>query len=203
MLHRMGHLDGLQCKHILQNVMVSSERLLYTDRTTQFQQDYSSVHDTRVVVHEWLSLQADVELINCLPRAPIMKPIPIVWVEVKRKIQQETWAVIPFRTVMTFGTLRMTLGRQPLLLSLMFDHRVRMKSVVEVQEFSNSHLKRSVSFNGHFKVWNTNSNFLYVSVIFQKQNACKSYTFYTYFACLQHACQSDGTRAACAPFLFK
>jgi hypothetical protein len=65
MLHRIGHLDGFHYKHILQNVMVSSVRMLYPDGTIQFQQDHYSIHDSRVV-QECLSLQTDVELIDWL-----------------------------------------------------------------------------------------------------------------------------------------
>jgi hypothetical protein len=59
-LHRIeGHLHGLQYKHILKHVMVQSVRVLYPDGVIQFQQDHSSIHDSRVV-QEWLSRQADV-----------------------------------------------------------------------------------------------------------------------------------------------
>ena len=45
MLHRIdGHLDSLQYKHILQNMMVPSVRMLYPDYIIHFQQDYSSIH---------------------------------------------------------------------------------------------------------------------------------------------------------------
>ena len=55
MLHRIDHLDGLQYKHILQNVMVPSVRMLYPDCIIHFQQDHASIHDSRAV-QEWLSL---------------------------------------------------------------------------------------------------------------------------------------------------
>jgi hypothetical protein len=59
-LHRIEeHLESLQYKHILKHVMVSSVRVLYPDGVIQFQQDHSSIHDSRVV-QEWLSWQADV-----------------------------------------------------------------------------------------------------------------------------------------------
>ena len=71
MLHRIeGHLDSLQ----YQNVMVPSVRMLYPDGIIHFQQDHSSIHDSHVV-QEWLSLQADVELIDWPPRAPDMNSI--------------------------------------------------------------------------------------------------------------------------------
>jgi len=38
MLHHIGHLDSLQYKHILQNVMVTSVRMLYPDGIINFQQ---------------------------------------------------------------------------------------------------------------------------------------------------------------------
>jgi len=60
-----GHL-GLQYQHILQNVMVPSIRLLYPDGIIHLQQDHFSIHDSRVV-QEWLSRQADVELIDWPP----------------------------------------------------------------------------------------------------------------------------------------
>ena len=57
-----GHLDSLQYKHILQNVMEPSVQLLYPDGLIHFQQDHSSIHDF-YVFQKWLLLQADVELI--------------------------------------------------------------------------------------------------------------------------------------------
>jgi hypothetical protein len=75
MLHRIeGHLDSLQYQHTLQNVMLPSVRMLYPESITHFQQDHSSIHDSRVV-QEWLSLQADVELIDLPLRAPDMNLI--------------------------------------------------------------------------------------------------------------------------------
>ena len=66
-LHRIeGHLDGLHYKHILQNVMVPSARILNPDGVIHLQQDHSSIHDSRVV-QEWLSRQADVELLDWPP----------------------------------------------------------------------------------------------------------------------------------------
>ena len=49
MLHHIDQLDGLQYKHILQNVRVHFVRKLYYDGIIQFQQDNSSIHDSRVV----------------------------------------------------------------------------------------------------------------------------------------------------------
>ena len=87
-LHRIeGHLDGLQYQHILQNVMVPYVRTLYPDGIIHFQQDHSSIHDS-LVVQEWLSLQADVELIDWPPQAPDMNAIENMWSEVKRTVQE-------------------------------------------------------------------------------------------------------------------
>jgi hypothetical protein len=74
MLHRIGHMDSLQYKHILENVMVSSVQMLYPDGIIHFQQDHSSIYDSRMV-QEWLSLQADIELIDWPLRASDMNPI--------------------------------------------------------------------------------------------------------------------------------
>ena len=88
-----GQLDGLHYQHILQNVMLPSVRMLRPDVIIHLQQDHSSIHDCRVV-QEWLSRQADVELLDWPPRAPDMKPIDNMWSEVKRTMQ-ETWPVLP------------------------------------------------------------------------------------------------------------
>jgi len=88
------HLDSLQNKHILKNVMVPSVRMLYADGIIQFQQDHSSIHGCRLV-QEWLSLQADIELIDWPPREPDMNPTDM-WSEVKRAMQ-EIWPVLPTR----------------------------------------------------------------------------------------------------------
>jgi len=61
-----GHLDGLQYQHILQNVMVPSVRMLYPEGIIHLQQDHSSTHDS-CVVQEWLSRQADIELLDWPP----------------------------------------------------------------------------------------------------------------------------------------
>jgi hypothetical protein len=73
----------------------------------------TSVLDTRFVVQEWLSLHTDVEFTDWPPQAPNMKFMHNVWGEVKRKMQ-ETWPVIPPRTVMNFGPFCLTLGRKML-----------------------------------------------------------------------------------------
>jgi len=85
-LHRIeGHLDSLQYQHILQNVMVPSVQMLYPEGMIHLQQDHCSIHDSRVV-QEWLSQQADVELLDWPPRVPDMNPIENMWSEVKRTI---------------------------------------------------------------------------------------------------------------------
>jgi len=86
--------------------------MLYPDGIIHFQQDHSSSHDSRVV-QEWLSLQADVELINWPPRAPGMNPIENIWSEMKRTMQ-EIWPVLP--------PLCQTRGMKLLSLNVMFDH---------------------------------------------------------------------------------
>ena len=96
MLHRIeGHLDGFHYKHISQNVMVPSVRMLYPDSTIQFQQDHYSIHDS-CAVEEWLSLQVGVKLADWPPRAPNMNPIENTWSEMKRT-KQETWPLLPPR----------------------------------------------------------------------------------------------------------
>jgi len=91
--HRIeGHLDSLQYQHILQNVMVPSVRMLYPDGIIHLQQDNSSIHDS-CVVQEWLSRQADIELMDWPPQAPDTNPIENIWSEVKRTMQ-ETWPVL-------------------------------------------------------------------------------------------------------------
>jgi len=67
MHHRIeGHLGGLLYKHILGNIMVPYVWMLYPDGIIHFQQDHSSIHDSRVV-QEWLSLQAEVEPVDWPP----------------------------------------------------------------------------------------------------------------------------------------
>jgi len=69
MLHRLRHLDSLQYENILQNAMVPSVQMFYLNGIIQFQQDHSYIHDSRLV-QGWLSLQADVELIDWPPQVP-------------------------------------------------------------------------------------------------------------------------------------
>ena len=69
--------------------MVPSVRMLYPDGIIHLQQDYSSIHDPRVV-QEWLSRQADIELIDWTPRELDMNPIENMWIEVKRALIEST-----------------------------------------------------------------------------------------------------------------
>jgi len=71
--------------------MVPSVQMLYLDGIIHFQQDHSSIHDSRVV-QQWLSLQVD-ELIDWPPLVPDVKNM---WCEVKRTMP-ETWHVLPSR----------------------------------------------------------------------------------------------------------
>jgi len=103
MLYHIGHLDSLQYQHILQNVMLPSVRMLYPNGIIHFQQDHSSIHDS-CVVQEWLSLRADVELIDWPLRAPDMNPIENMWSEMKRTLL-ETWPVLPPRNSDELWTL--------------------------------------------------------------------------------------------------
>ena len=85
--HRIeGHLDGLHYQDIFQNLTVPSVWILYPEGIIHLQQDHFSIHDFRVI-QEWLSRQADVELLDWPPRAPDMNPIENMWSEVKRTMQ--------------------------------------------------------------------------------------------------------------------
>jgi len=143
MLHRReDHLDILMCQHILQNVMLSSVRMLYPDGIIHFQQDHSSIQDSRVV-QEWLSLQADVELIDWPPRAPNMNPIENMCTEVKRTLQ-ETWPVLPPRNNDELWTLVSdawdeVASSQRYVRSLIESMTRRMKSVVDAKGFWTSY----------------------------------------------------------------
>ena len=116
-----GHLDGLHYKHILQNVMVTSARMLNPDGVIHLQQDHLSIHDCRVV-QEWLSRQADVELLDWPQRAPGMNPIENKWSEVKRTMQ-ETWPVLfPRNSDEVWALVLDTRGMKLLRLRVTFDH---------------------------------------------------------------------------------
>jgi len=98
MLHHIdGHLDDLHYKYILQNVMMFSVLMLYPNDLIHFQQGHSSIYGSRLV-HEWLKLQAEVELIDRPSQAPDMNHIEITWSKLKRTMQ-ETWPVLPSRNI--------------------------------------------------------------------------------------------------------
>ena len=85
--HRIQcHQDGLHFQHILQNVTVPSVWILHPDGIIHLQQDFS-IHDSRVI-QEWLSRQADLELLDWPLRVPDMNPIEKTWSEVKRTVQE-------------------------------------------------------------------------------------------------------------------
>ena len=119
--HVDGQFDGLQYQHTLQNVMVPSVRMLNPDGIIHLQQDHSSIHDSRVV-QEWLSRQADVELLDWPPRVPGMNPVENMWSEVKRKMQ-ETWPVLLPRNSDELWTLVSDAWQMKLLrLRVKFEH---------------------------------------------------------------------------------
>jgi transposase-like protein len=117
--HIEEHLEDLQYKHTLKHAMGPSVRVLYPDGVIQFQQDHFSIHDSRVV-QEWLSRQANVELIDLPPWAPDMNPIQNMWSEVKKTVQG-TWPDLPPRSRDVLWTLVLTLGMKLLHLSVMCD----------------------------------------------------------------------------------
>ena len=143
MIHPIeGHLDSLQYQHILQNVMLPSVRMLYPDGVIHLEQDHSSIHDSGVV-QEWLSLQADIELIDWPPRAPDMKLIKNMWSEVKRTMQ-ETWPVLPPRNSGELWTRVSDVwdevaSSKRYVSSLIEFMTRRMKSVVEARGFWTSY----------------------------------------------------------------
>jgi hypothetical protein len=116
--------------------------MLYPDGVIQFQQDHSSILNSRVV-QEWLSQQADVELIDWPPRAPDMNPIENMWSEVKRTMQ-ETWPVLPPQNSGELWTLVAdawdeVASSQGYIRSLIDSLTRRMKSVVEAEGFWTSY----------------------------------------------------------------
>ena len=136
--HIEGELDGLQYQHILQNVTVPSVRILYPDGIIHLQQDHSSIHDSRVF-QEWLSQQADVELLDWPQRVPDMNPIEKTWSEVKRTMQKnrsvlppknsdELWALMSDAWDEVASSTRY-------IRSMIESMTRRIKSVVEAEEF--------------------------------------------------------------------
>jgi hypothetical protein len=69
----------------------------------EFQQDHSSIHNSRVV-QEWLSWRANDELIDWPPQAPDMNPTENMWSKLK-KIVKETWPVLPLTNTDDLWTL--------------------------------------------------------------------------------------------------
>jgi hypothetical protein len=69
--------------------------MFYPDGIIHLQQDHCSIRDSRLV-QEWLSRQADIELIDWPLRALDMNPIENMWSEVKGTMQ-ENWPVLPPR----------------------------------------------------------------------------------------------------------
>ena len=131
-------MDGLHYQHILQNIMVPSVWMLYPDGIIHLQQDYSSIHDSRVV-QEQLPRQADVELLDRPPRAPDMNPLENMWSEVKRTIQ-ETWPVLPPRNSDELWALVSDvwdeIASSTRYIRLLIESMTRrMKSVVEAEGF--------------------------------------------------------------------
>ena len=115
-----GHLDGLQYKHILQNVMVPSVRMPYPDGIIQFPAK-PLLHDCRVV-QEWLSLQAGVELLTGHRERLIWTPSRICGVRWRgqcRKIGLSSHSEL----AMSYGPLCQTRGIKLLRPSVTFDHR--------------------------------------------------------------------------------
>jgi len=141
--HREGHLDSPKYQHILQNVMLPSVRMLYPDGTIHFQQDHSSIHDSRVV-QEWLSVQAD-EVIDWPPRASDMNPIEHMWSEMKRTLQ-ETWLILPPRNsdelwIIVSDAWDEVASSQRYIRSLIESMTRRRKSVVDARRFWASYLR--------------------------------------------------------------
>jgi hypothetical protein len=88
---------------LINRKQTTSIRMLYPEGIIHFQQDHSSIHDS-CMVQAWLSLQADIKLIDWLPQAPDMNPIENMWIEVKRTLQ-ETWPILPPRNSDELWTL--------------------------------------------------------------------------------------------------
>ena len=96
------------------------------------------LHDSRVV-QEWLSRQADIELVDWPPQVLDMNPIDNMWCEVKRTMQ-ETWPVLPPRNSNDLWALVSdasdeVASSQRYIRSLTESMTRRMKSVVEAEWF--------------------------------------------------------------------
>ena len=122
--------------------MVPSVWMFYPDGILHLPQDHSSIHDSRVV-QEWLPWQADVELLDWLPRAPDMNSIENMWSELKRTMQ-ETWPVLLPRNSDDLWTLLSDAWGEfasstRYIRSLIESMTRRMKSVVEAEGFWTSY----------------------------------------------------------------
>jgi hypothetical protein len=118
--------------------MVPCVRVLYPDGVIQFQQDLSSVNDSRVV-QELLAQQAIFELTGWPPQATYMNPIENMLSEVK-KIVQETWPEIRARNKDALWNLvsdswDQVASSQRYVLCLIESIPRRMRSVVEAEGF--------------------------------------------------------------------
>jgi hypothetical protein len=123
MLHFIEcHLDGFHYKHILQNVMVPSVRMLYPGGIIQFQQDHTSIHEC-CVVQEWLLLQADARLTDWPPRAPDMNLVKIHGVRWRGQCTKHGLSSLP-EIVMRYGPICQKLRMKLLRHSITFDHRL-------------------------------------------------------------------------------
>jgi hypothetical protein len=116
--------------------------MFYPDSVIQFQHDHSSIHDSRVV-QEWLSQEADGEIIDWTPRSPDKKPIENMWSEVKRTMQ-ETWPVLPPTNSGELWTLVSekwdeVASTQRYIRSLIDSMTRRMKSVADAEGFWTSY----------------------------------------------------------------
>jgi hypothetical protein len=110
--------------------------MLYPDVIIHFQQDQSSIHNSRVL-QEWLSLQAEVELNDWPQRAPDMNHIENMWSEVNRTMH-ESWPVLPSRNSDELWTLLThawdeLVSSQRYVRTLVESMTRRVKSVIEAK----------------------------------------------------------------------
>ena len=95
----------------------ASARMLYPNGITHLQHDHSSIHVSHVV-QEWLSRQADDEILDWTPRGPDTNPIES---EVNRTMQ-ETVPSSLLQIAMSYGPVCQTDGMKLLHLRVTFDH---------------------------------------------------------------------------------
>ena len=98
--------------------MVPSVRMLYPSSIIHLRQYHSSIHDFRVV-QEWLSRQADVELLDWTPQVPDMNPIAYMW-RWKGQCTKSGLSSLP-EVAMSYGPLYHTRGMKFLRLRVTFD----------------------------------------------------------------------------------